>query len=75
MKIRKENGFTGIDIAISVVVIFIFVSLIAFLIYSFNSSSKEVEYKSEAITIAVQEIETIKNEIDFDSIRGNTGSR
>ncbi len=69
MKISKENGFTGIDIAISVVVIFIFVSLIAFLIYSFNSSSKELEYKSEAINIAIQEIEQLKNTIDVDSIR------
>ena len=43
MKFYSEKGYTGVDIAISVIVIFIFVSLISFLIYRFNSSAKEVE--------------------------------
>lgn len=62
MKIRSEKGYTGIDIAISVVVIFIFVSLIAMLIYRFNSTAREVELKSEATYIAIDEIEKIKND-------------
>ena len=62
MKIKSEKGFTGIDIAISVIVLFIFVSLIAMLIYSFNSTSREVELKSEATYLAVDEIENIKNQ-------------
>ena len=33
MKFYSEKGYTGVDIAISVIVIFIFVSLISFLIY------------------------------------------
>ena len=49
MKFYSEKGYTGVDIAISVIVIFIFVSLISFLIYRFNSSAKEVELKSEAM--------------------------
>ncbi len=61
MKIKSEKGFTGIDIAISVIVLFIFVSLISLLIYNFNSSSREVELKSEATYLAVDEIENIKN--------------
>ena len=61
MKIKNEKGFTGIDIAISVIVLFIFVSLIAVLIYNYNSSSKELELKSEAIYLAIDEIEKIKN--------------
>ena len=61
MKIKSEKGFTGIDIAISVIVLFIFVSLIAFLIYNFNSSSKEIELKTEATYLAIDEIETVKN--------------
>ena len=68
MKIGKENGFTGVDIAISVVVLFIFVSLISFLIYNFNSSSKQLELKSEAIEIAVDKIEQLKNTLDFSDI-------
>ena len=62
MKFYSEKGYTGVDIAISVVVIFIFVSLISFLIYRFNSSAKEVELKSEATSIAVEEIEKVKQD-------------
>ncbi len=62
MKIKSEKGFTGIDMAISVIVLFIFVSLIALLIYNFNSSTKEVELRSEATYLAIDEIENIKNE-------------
>lgn len=61
MRMKSEKGYTGIDIAISVVVLFIFISLIATLSYSINSSSKEIELKSKATEIAVDEIETIKN--------------
>lgn len=60
MKIRSQKGFTGIDIAISVIVITIFVSLIAVLIYRLNSSISELEKKSEAISIAINEIEKVK---------------
>lgn len=62
MKIKSEKGFTGIDMAISVIVLFIFVSLIALLIYNFNSSTKEVELRSEATYLAIDEIENLKNE-------------
>ena len=74
MKFYSEKGYTGVDIAISVIVIFIFVSLISFLIYRFNSSAKEVELKSEATSIAVEEIEKVKQdgfekyEIEEDSL-------
>lgn len=61
MKIRSEKGFTGVDIAISVVVIFIFSSIIAMIIYRSNSATKEIELKSEATSIAINEIENVKN--------------
>lgn len=61
MKMKSEKGYTGIDIAISVVVIFIFVSMIAILSYQMNSYSKEIELKSEATSLAIDEIEKIKN--------------
>ena len=61
MKIKSERGFTGIDIAISVIVLFIFVSLIAILVYNSNSSTREVQLKSEATYLAIDEIEKIKN--------------
>lgn len=61
MKMKREEGYTGIDIAISVMVLFIFVSLLAILSYNINSSSKEIELKSKATSLAVIEIENIKN--------------
>lgn len=61
MKIKNEKGVSGIELAIVVVLIFIFVSVIASLIYRINSKSNEIELKSEATSIAVDEIELIKN--------------
>lgn len=61
MKFKKEDGFTGVDIAIAVVVMFIFVSLIAMLSYQMNSTTKEIELKAKACEIAIEEIEKIKN--------------
>ena len=61
MQIKSEKGFAATDIAIAIVVLFIFVSLIAILAYSFNSTTKEIELKSQATTIAVNEIEKMKN--------------
>lgn len=62
MKFYSEKGYTGVDIAISIVVITIFVSLIALVISRFNSSANEMQYKEEATTIAIEEIEKIKAE-------------
>lgn len=60
MNIRKENGVTGIDISIAVVVLFIFVSLIASLIYNYNVSVKESTRKTQALNLAIDEIEKVK---------------
>lgn len=67
MSSKNEKGYTAIDIAVCVVVIFIFVSLISTLIYSFNSSSKELELRAQATNLAINEIENMKN-ISFDEI-------
>lgn len=65
---KDEKGYTGVDIAISVVVLFIFVSIIANLSYSFNSSSKEVALKAQATSLAIDEIENMKKK-DFEEIK------
>ena len=61
MNFRSEKGFTGIDIAVSVVIIFIFISIIAMLSYRINSTSKEIQLKSDAIYVAINEIENAKS--------------
>ena len=58
---KSEKGYVGVDIVISVIVLFIFISFIATLSYRVNSSSKEVELKSKATEIGIAEIEMIKN--------------
>ncbi len=58
---RSEKGFTGIDISVSVIIAFIFVTIIAVLIYRVNSTSKEITLRSDATYIAINEIEQIKN--------------
>ena len=60
MIIKSEKGFTVIDIAISVIVLFLLVTLVAVLTYNINSTSKEVEYKTEATDIAINLIEQVK---------------
>ncbi len=62
MKIQSEKGFTGIDISVSVVIIFMFITIIAMLIYRVNSTSREIELRSDATYIAINEIEQVKND-------------
>ncbi len=72
MKMKSEKGYTGIDIAISVVVLFIFVSIIVVLSYNVNSSLKELQLKSEAVDLAVEEIEKMKNKT-FETLLSELG--
>ena len=69
MKAKKEEGFTGIDISIAVIIIIIFISIIANMTYQFNTSSKEIQRRAEAIEIAITEIEKIKND-GFEKYQG-----
>ena len=69
MNLREQKGVTGSDIIIAVIILFIFVSLIATLFYNFSTSNKDIERKSEAVNIAVNEIEKIKNN-SFDRYEG-----
>ena len=62
MNIKQEKAAIGVDIAIAIVVIFLFVTVIATLSYQYQSSNKEIALKSQALEIAVKEIERIKNE-------------
>lgn len=60
MVIKEEKGATGMDIAISVIVITIFIAMIANLIANININANEAERKTKATSYAVQEIEKIK---------------
>ena len=70
---KNEKGYTGVDIAISIVVITIFISIIALIISGVNSSETDLGLKSEATDIAIQEIERIKESgIDIDNTENET---
>lgn len=60
MLIKEEKGFTGIDIAISLIVITIFIAMIANLIANINLTAQDTNRKTVATSYAVQEIEKIK---------------
>ena len=60
MLIKEEKGLTGIDIAISIIIITIFIATIGNLIVNINLNSKNAERKSVATSYAIQEIERLK---------------
>lgn len=60
MHIKEEKGLAGIDIAISVIVLTIFIAMITNLIANINLNSKDIERKTIATSYAVQEIEQVK---------------
>lgn len=61
MHIKEEKGLTGIDIAISIIILTIFIAIIGNLIANINLNSEDVERKTAATSYAVQEIEKIKS--------------
>ena len=61
MHFKSEKGFTGSDTAVALIIIFIFISVMTTLSYNFITSNKELERRSDATDIAIDEIEQIKN--------------
>lgn len=62
MHIKEEKGLTGIDIAISIILLTIFIATIGSLIANINLNSEKTERKTKATSYAVQEIEKIKSQ-------------
>ena len=61
MKIKQEKGITGIDITISVILIAIFVGIITTLTYQIQTTSTQIKRRAEAMTYAIETVETIKS--------------
>lgn len=61
MHIKGEKGIAGIDIAISIILITIFIAMIGNLIININLNSEDIDRKTIATSYAVQEIEKIKS--------------
>ena len=60
MKLKNNKGFTGVDVAISTVILIVFVSFMAMLFYNISMSTKQIERKSKASQLAIQVIEAMK---------------
>ena len=60
MKLKDNKGVTGIDVAIATLILIAFVSLITGLFYNLTSTSKRIERKSTATSLAIEVIEALK---------------
>ena len=60
MNFKEEKGIAGIDIAIAVIVLAIFVSIISVLMFNIQKNDEEIKRKSEATSYAINIIEEIK---------------
>lgn len=69
MNIKSEKGITNIDITVSIILITLFVTIIATLMYSINVNSNSVDRRTEATNYAINIIEDLKAK-DFASIDG-----
>lgn len=60
MNIKSNNGITGVDITISIVILGLFISLITSMFYNVSVIGKTVNRKADAVYLAVQVIEAAK---------------
>ena len=60
MELKNNRGVTGVDVAIAVVVLTVFVAFVASLFYNTGNTAKKVERKSEATNLAIEVIEGMK---------------
>ena len=60
MNLRKNNGFTGIDISIAIIIVIIFAGVITTILYNFAIESKKVERKEQATSIMIDILEYAK---------------
>lgn len=60
MNLRKNCGFTSIDISISIIIIIIFAGVITTILYNFAIESKKVERKEQATYIMIDILEYAK---------------
>lgn len=60
--LRKNNGFAGIDISISMIIILIFIPTIFGITYNIQKTNADIKKKTTAVEIATNVLEIIKSE-------------
>lgn len=73
-RLKKNKGFTGIDISISVIIILIFIPTIFGIVYNIQKTNESVQRKTNAVGIATNIIEIIKKE-SYDDISEDESSK
>ena len=68
---KNNTGFTGVDVAIGVIIFTIFIFVVAAMFYNISTSQKRVERKAEATNIAINVIESMKA-MDFYDLEEDT---
>ncbi len=61
MNIKKNSGFTGIDVSISLIIIMIFIGSITAILYNFQVKSRQIDRKSQATQIIIEILEFAKS--------------
>ena len=59
---KKNSGFAGIDISISMIIILIFIPTIFGIVYNIQKINADVKRKSTAVNIATNVLEIVKSE-------------
>lgn len=62
MDFKKNNGFTGIDISISMIIILIFIPTIFGIVYNIQKTNSSVKREAKAVDIATDILEIAKAE-------------
>lgn len=62
MNFRKNNGFTGIDISITMIIILIFIPTVFGIVYNIQKTNVSIKRESKAVSIAVDVLEIAKAE-------------
>ena len=69
--LRKNNGFAGIDISISMIIILIFIPTIFGIVYNIGKINSNIKRKSSAVSLATEVLEVVKSEKYDDVVTTN----
>ena len=71
-KLKSNKGITGIDATIAIVILMIFVPLVTTLFSNIYNITKKANRKVTATNIAIQVVESIKQQYEYDKIPEGT---
>lgn len=73
MNLRNNEGFTGVDISIAIIIILIFIPTIFGSVYSIQKNSNSVKRESRAVKVASNILEIAKS-VGYEDLKFSEGS-